>query len=119
MDWHASLGLVLCFVVILIARYLPVHTECTKEKSSTNPAPLANRKPGLVKCGVASPTVANSRRTAQEIAASVVAGKRAIAAHMGTDGLRRCSSSCEIRTTIAGVVRDRKRLKKLKYDQPF
>jgi hypothetical protein len=124
-DWHASLGLALCLVVLLIVKYLPVH-ETSKRSGSTAPSPLANRKPGLVKCGVAQPNVpaymrsAVMRTRAHDLATSVANGKRLIVAHMIEGDVRRCSPSCRIRTIIAGVVRDRRELKKIGYyDQPF
>ena len=126
MDWHASLGLALIIVVILIVRYLPVQEKCTPADShkfrQKPPKPLANRKPGLVKCSVAKPYVPIYRRSdvlrvrAQNLATSVAVGKRVIAAHRDT-GLEVCSPT--VRTVIAGVVRDRRELKELEYDQPF
>jgi hypothetical protein len=123
-DWHTSLALVLWLLVFLIVGYLPVRKK-SKRSGSTAPSPLANRKPGLVKCGVAQPNVpaymrsAAMRTRAHDLATSVAKGKRLIVAHMIEGDVRRCSPDCKIRTIIAGVVRDRRELKKLEYDQPF
>jgi hypothetical protein len=123
-DWHTSLALVLWLLVFLVARYLPVPKK-SKCSGSTAPSPLANRKPGLVKCSVAQKAVpaymrsAVMRTRAHDLATDVAKGKRLIVAHMIEGDVRRCSPTCEIRTVIAGVVRNRRELKKLEYDQPF
>ena len=59
---------------------------------------------------------------ADTLAQSVRVGKKAIAEHM--EESRRPGFDVKLRghevdTTIAGVVRDRKTLKKLQYDQPY
>jgi hypothetical protein len=90
-----------------------------------NPKGLANRTSGLVQCGGAGKTAPRYRHTqeltvhAQELAVSVAMGKVAIAAHMKAKRQGVCRGTCGIDTIIAGVVRDRKTLKKLEYDQPF
>jgi hypothetical protein len=79
----------------------------------------------LVKCSVAQKAVpaymrsAVMRTRAHDLATDVAKGKRLIVAHMIEGDVRRCSPTCEIRTVIAGVVRNRRELKKLEYDQPF
>lgn len=116
MDWHAQVGLVLLGLVILVIRYVPVQPKNLKSKV---PSPLAKRNKGQVNCRVATNHVPKYKRSqamrirAQELATSVANGKRVIAAH--TEGV----TSPGLRTTIAGVVRARKELKKLEYDQPF
>jgi hypothetical protein len=88
------------------------------------PKGLAKQTSGLVKCGGGKPTP-RYRHTqkltvhAQELAVSVAMGKVAIAAHMKAKRQGVCRGTCGIDTIIAGVVRDRKTLKKLEYDQPF
>ena len=132
MDWHAQVGLVLLGLVILVIRYIPVQPSCKREKqhvprtvkrvstfSTKVPSPLAKRKQGQVNCTVATNHVPKYKRSqamrirAQELVAAVADGKRVIATH--TEDV--CSPG--LRTTIAGVVRARKELKKLEYDQPF
>jgi hypothetical protein len=96
-----------------------------EEERKQGPGGLAKGNPGLVQCGVAKPTVPIYMRTpelrarAQELAVSVSTGKKAIADHMAAMRQGVTTDNVEIRTIIAGVVRDRKTLKKLQYDQPF
>jgi hypothetical protein len=113
--------------IILIVKYIPADafvSAASKPPSLLRPH-LAKGKPGLVKCSVPSKAVPLYMRSelmrtrAQELATSVVAGKAKIAAHKKAGKLRVCSPTCTLRTTIAGVVRDRQILKRLKYDQPF
>ena len=55
---------------------------------------------------------------ARQLAESVRLGKTAIALHM--EGSTHPElHGCEVSTIIAGVVRDRKTLKKLQYDGPY
>jgi hypothetical protein len=85
---------------------------------------LANQMSGLVKCSGAAPQP-KYRDTqeltvlAQTLAVSVAMGKVAVAAHMEAKKQGVCPGDCGIKAIIAGVVRDRKTLKKLEYDQPF
>jgi hypothetical protein len=89
------------------------------------PSRLAKRKSRLVQCGVGKPCVPLYKRNrylymrTQELVESVAMGKQAIAVHM--EAMRRgvCTDKHAVDAIIAGVVRDRKTLKKLQYDQPF
>jgi hypothetical protein len=118
--------LLLVLAVIWIATHLPaggfIYTASGKPSVL---GPLAKGKSRLVNFSVPSKGVPlymrseQMRTRAQELAASVVAGKAKIAAHRKAGKLRVCSPTCTLRTTIAGVVRDRKMLKRLQYDQPF
>jgi hypothetical protein len=118
-----SLGLAILASIFWIVTHVPVSVP-VKGKSPV-PLALAKRKSGLVKCSTAKPHVPlymrndKLRRRAQDLVISVQLGKKAIAAHMEAERLGVCSPDCTVRTVIAGVVRDRKRLKKLQYDQPF
>lgn len=121
-------GYVLIGLVFWIVCNMPVDPAVDKAKkgrhkatqfSSSNPAPLAKGNKGLVNCGVATKTVPLYKRSAQEMAASVAEARRVVATHVVAEKLRRCSPECKVHTVIAGMVRDRKALKKLKYDQPF
>lgn len=129
-----QLGLAVLAIVILSV-YLPtrgaekrgqrqVKDSLTKLEKPV-PTGLAKRSNGLVKCSTAKPHVPLYMRSdmlrhrAAELAVSVQLGKKAIAAHMEAERLGVCSPDCTVRAVIAGVVRDRKLLKKLEYDQPF
>ena len=139
---ETALGLLLVLGVIWISTHIPVDTKSTSKKHappacnitasevmrqlrSTVPSPLAKGKSRLVKCSVPSKGVPLYRRSeyllhrAGELATSVAVGKAKIAAHKKAGSLEACSPQCAVYTTIAGVVRDRKTLKRLQYDQPF
>lgn len=96
-----------------------------EERRKQAPGGVAKGNPGLVQCGVAKLTVPIYKRTpelharAQELVRNVALGKKAIAAHMEARKQGVLTDDSALRTTIAGVVRDRKTLKKLQYDQPF
>lgn len=87
--------------------------------------PLAKRKSKLVQCVGNQAHVPKYKRSqeltrrAQDLAASVALGKQAIAAHMEARRKGVCNGKCSVSTIIAGVVRDRKTLKNLEWDQPF
>lgn len=126
MDTRVDLGLLLVLGVLWVVTHVPADVfrgAATKQTSA--PGPLAKGKSRLVNCTVPSKGVPlymrseQTRTRAQELAASVVTGKAKIAAHKKAGKLRVCSPTCTLRTTIAGVVRDRKTLKRLQYDQPF
>lgn len=118
-----SLGLAILASIFWIVTHVPVSVP-VKGKSPV-PSGLAKGSVGLVKCSTAKPHVPlymrndKLRRRAQDLVTSVQLGKKAIAAHMEAERLGVCSPDCTVRAVIAGVVRDRKRLKKLQYDQPF
>jgi hypothetical protein len=87
--------------------------------------PLAKETSRLVKCGVATPYVPTYRRSdalrdrARMLATCVAVGKQVVASHIYAEKVEACCGECKVRTVIAGVVRDRKALKELEYDQPF
>jgi len=133
-DYRIGLGLALIAVVVWVVMNMDVRT--TKQATSKHLTtasevqnhllgPLAKRKKGLVKCSVATPTVPLYKRSetlhqeAQRLAVSVARGKVIVVKHMDKGSVRVCSPSCDVRTVIAGIVRDRSMLKKLEYDQHF
>lgn len=122
--------LLLLGAIIWFASNTEVHTKkntpsAYRETKLNGRSPLAKGKSGLVQCGVTKNHVPKYqtnpllRRHAQELAISVANGKRAIAAHMDARRQGVCTGPCTVDAIIAGVVRDRKELKKLEYDQPF
>jgi hypothetical protein len=135
MEWAGLL--VLLAIVVMVFSFKPdIPGEKPKRFSkeqyayyleNRRPAPsgLAKGTPGLVQCGVGKPTVPMYMRTpelrarAQELVTAVAVGKKAIAAHMDAKKQGVLTDDSAMRITIAGVVRDRKTLKKLQYDQPF
>ena len=140
MDYRVWLGLAMVLAVFWIVNHMPVHSarkqkydemhhptpkEVLAQFRAKDSSPLANGKRRLVKCSVATNYVPKYRRStelhirAQELATSVALRKLVIAKHMSRGKMEVCSPGCDIRTTIAGVVRDRKKLKQLEYDQPF
>lgn len=110
-DWHTQVGLVLIALVILVIRYIPVQSK--------GPKPLAKRNQGQVNCSVAANHAPKYRHSlalhirAQELVDVLARDKKVIATH--AEGV----NSPKLRATIAGVVRARKELKQLEYDQPF
>lgn len=136
MEW--ALGLLMLLAIIwMVSSVEPDTPGETPEKFSKEQyayylenrrlaqSGLAKGSPGLVQCGVGKPTVPMYMRTpelrarAQELATAVAVGKKAVAAHMDAKKQGVCQGTCGVDTIIAGVVRDRKTLKKLEYDQPY
>ena len=120
------LGLALIAIIFYVIRFHPVDVNEAKSTSrkatqfhSSVPGPLAKGNRGLLNCGVAAANVALHKRSAQEMAQGVREARRVIATHVVAEKLERCSPECRIHTVIAGMVRDRKALKKLNYNQPF
>ena len=135
---EAALALAMIFAIIWAATRIEVDTPNTPEKLSKErfryvmseeskavPKGVAKRKSKLVKCGVAAKpcpmymSTPELRTRAQALVAELALGREAIAAHM--EAKRRGVSSPieQVDTIIAGVVRNRKELKTLEYDQPF
>lgn len=121
-------GLALVLAIIWIVTHVEIVDYSKPVKGTPVPSMtkgVAKRKSRLVKCGVGKPCVPIYKRTpqlqetAQELAASVAWGKQVIAAHMEEVRLGICTDVHAVDTIIAGVVRDRKTLKRLEYDQPF
>lgn len=120
-------------LVILGVFWLVTHVSVNPEDNTVSAChkyiqerrPLAKGTTKLVKCSVATPHIPRYRRSdalrirAHALSASVAEGKKVIAAHISTGGVGACSTGCTVRTVVAGVVRDRKTLKYLEYDQPF
>lgn len=138
MDWRVELGLAMVLVLVWIlyaynggtksqahSKHHPSASELHAQFRARAPTPLAKGKRRLVKCSVATKSVPMYKRSvalhteAQRLATSVAVGKLVIAKHMTKGSLEVCSSDCDVRTVIAGVVRDRQTLKRLEYDQPF
>jgi hypothetical protein len=125
----AEAGILLLIAVVWYvsnARRTPKnHDLPVCRRVSWAPRPLAKGKPRLVNCSVATKHVPMYKRSAalrtraQVLATSVAEGKKVIAAHTEFEKLGACALDCKLRTVIAGVVRDRKELKTLEYDQPF
>jgi len=136
MEWAFGLLLLLAIIWMVSSvkpdtpgkpfeRFSKEHYAYYLESRKQAPSGLAKGNPGLVQCGVGKPTVPMYMRTpelrarAQELVTSVAVGKKAIAAHMEAKRQGVCPGTCGVDTIIAGVVRDRKTLKKLEYDQPY
>lgn len=120
------LGLALICLIFFVIGHFPVEDDENKKAPrkatqfhSSVPGPLAKGNRGLLNCGVAAANVALHKRSAQQMALDVRRARKVIATHVVAEKLERCSPECRIHTVIAGMVRDRKALKKLKYNQPF
>jgi hypothetical protein len=114
------IGLVLIAFIIYIIRFVPVDVDeakNTRHKAaqfrSSVPTPLAKGNRGLLNCAVAAANLPTHKRNAQELAADVAGAKRVIATHVVAEKLERCSPECKVHTVIAGMVRDRRALKRL------
>jgi hypothetical protein len=125
-------ALALVSAIIWIVTHVEIVDYTKPAKGTPIPVALPSVKKGvakpksrLVKCSVGKPSVPMYKRSrrmrirAQELATSVAQGKQAIAAHMEAMRTGVCTDVHAVDTIIAGVVRDRKKLKKLEYDQPF
>jgi hypothetical protein len=134
---EAAFALAIIFVIMWAATHVQADTPETpkfskerlrymlSEESKGAPKGVAKRKSKLVKCGVAAKpcpmymSTPELRTRAQVLVAELALGREAIAAHMEAKRQGVSSPIEQVDTIIAGVVRNRKELKKLEYDQPF
>lgn len=120
MDGWSTIGLVLVIAVFWWVLHIPVQTIRSKRSQPKSVlAPLAKGNQGRVNCGMATNSHPTTGRSLQEIATAVREAKAVVATHVVGERLRRCSPECKVHTIIAGLVRDRKALKKHGYNQPF
>ena len=120
MDGWSTIGLVLIIGVIWWVVHIPVQTTGTKRSQPKSvPSPLAKWTMGQVNCGMPTNGSPKRTRSIQDIATDIREAKAVVATHVVAERLRRCSPECKVHTIIAGLVRDRKALKKHGYNQPF
>jgi hypothetical protein len=119
-DGWSTIGLVLVIAIFWWVTHVPpIYATSKRSQPKSVPKPLAKWTTGQVNCGM--PTNGNPKRTRsiQEVATDVREAKAVVATHVVAERLRRCSPECKVHTIIAGLVRDRKALKKHGYNQPF
>ena len=120
MDGTSTIGLVLIIGIFWWVTHIaptPAMSKRAQQKSVL--APLAKGNQGRVNCGMPTNGSPKRTRSIQEVATDVREAKAVVATHVVAERLRRCSPECKVHTIIAGLVRDRKALKKHGYNQPF